>query len=1115
MTNPQFPGNPSLQEMYGPEYYDRNLGSQAYDQKYSVWRNHFRTLAETIVERYHPKRVLDVGCAKGFLVEHLRNCGVEAFGIDASEYAISRVSPAARPYCKVASGDGPISEKYDLITCIEVAEHVPAAVGTRMIHNICNAAQEVIFSSTPSDFNDDTHLNIKTASGWDRAFAEHQYYPDLHFDPLFITPHARHYKKLARPVRVAVFSNEPKSFAVVRLRLLNPIQHLEKQGRLQLIFVSKDDPLLPVEELLSCDVFVIQREFANHKLSALIMNAAQALRKPVVFETDDLLNHLPLSNPNYLSCAAIARDLRDTMSKADFVTVSTDRLGEELQKDGFIKKEQTHVLTNCIDTDLWGSAPPREAAHDKHPLVLGWMGTATHDEDLSIVKQAIAYILRKYEGRVVFKTYGYMPAELATVPGAILARGPEHNIQKHAADVRASGIDIAIAPLTDHVFNHAKSHLKWLEYAICGIPGIYSNVTPYSSYISHRYTGLVVENTTEAWAAAMEELIENALLRKTIARNAHEVVLAEHSLETQAWRWDHLYHSIVVSGRRPVPVAVGTGRNDSLQNDDGPPNPERAAAALFADQTNRLLSKGQLELAIRSFEQAVVLEPEFAERGFAFAARLAAQCRDSGALAVYKSILNASKNPVKVLLELAKYYQSFGDSLECEKLLSQIALDPRTRAADVWSYFSFLLAAGRADEAAEVMQTFLSREPSPEEAVLRTNELLTNGHIAFGRELLDGAVQLYPGDGELKSLQKELHQKLAGVAAPLPSKVKMRRTVTLMTGTSLAAPRTRTRAAGILSELQRQGKVTFHATNGEQNKSALRDARVVVVASSCAERPSLQKAIEEIQQSGAAIVTEFDRAPDVDAGEALELLIRSSFAAVVPHADFVAEVGARGAIDQERIFIIPDAVDGGPALRSAHSTRGSRGPLAVGCITNGFESNLVKQLLVEIAERFEKTSGAAILQIYGELPDCLQGRRAVRAVCGSYPTAREWQRIFVTDRCDIAIIPAGQGRGARRECEYQWLQFASLQIPSIVSSRAASPSVLVQGENAILTPDAPSAWIETIASLAQNHTQRDAVAYAAWTDVITKRTTQQMAPRWLELLNWIEAEAPVGIGTVS
>lgn len=48
------------------------------------------------------KHVLEVGCAKGFVVEDLRSLGVEAWGVDVSEYAISCAAPVIRPFLVVA-----------------------------------------------------------------------------------------------------------------------------------------------------------------------------------------------------------------------------------------------------------------------------------------------------------------------------------------------------------------------------------------------------------------------------------------------------------------------------------------------------------------------------------------------------------------------------------------------------------------------------------------------------------------------------------------------------------------------------------------------------------------------------------------------------------------------------------------------------------------------------------------------------------------------------------------------------------------------------------------------------------------------------------------------------
>lgn len=47
------------------------------------------------------KKVLDLGCAKGFVVEGLRNAGVDAYGLDVSEYAVNAADPTVRPYLTI------------------------------------------------------------------------------------------------------------------------------------------------------------------------------------------------------------------------------------------------------------------------------------------------------------------------------------------------------------------------------------------------------------------------------------------------------------------------------------------------------------------------------------------------------------------------------------------------------------------------------------------------------------------------------------------------------------------------------------------------------------------------------------------------------------------------------------------------------------------------------------------------------------------------------------------------------------------------------------------------------------------------------------------------------
>lgn len=92
---------------YDQRYYQTALGPVPYDRRYGHWLEFFGAIADRVVAEVGPKRTLDVGCAKGFLVEALRDRGIEAFGIDISEYAIGEVRSDIRPYCLVASAVDP------------------------------------------------------------------------------------------------------------------------------------------------------------------------------------------------------------------------------------------------------------------------------------------------------------------------------------------------------------------------------------------------------------------------------------------------------------------------------------------------------------------------------------------------------------------------------------------------------------------------------------------------------------------------------------------------------------------------------------------------------------------------------------------------------------------------------------------------------------------------------------------------------------------------------------------------------------------------------------------------------------------------------------------------
>lgn len=174
-----------LTDLYG-EFYYRTYAGLDYDRSEPHWTRFFGMLADHIVRDINPRTVLDAGCAKGFLVEALRDRGVEAYGVDASEYAISSVREDIRPYCRVGSVTDELDRDYDLITCFEVLEHLPLAESVDALANLCRHTGDLIFSSTPTNAGEATHINVHPPEWWAERFAQQGFYRDVDYDAGYV-----------------------------------------------------------------------------------------------------------------------------------------------------------------------------------------------------------------------------------------------------------------------------------------------------------------------------------------------------------------------------------------------------------------------------------------------------------------------------------------------------------------------------------------------------------------------------------------------------------------------------------------------------------------------------------------------------------------------------------------------------------------------------------------------------------------------------------------------------------------------------------------------------------------------------------------------------------------
>jgi len=120
------------------EYFDENYYERGAETGKSLY-SHYRWMPELTIPMCHhiakyteltpEQKLLDFGCAKGFTVKGLRLLGYKAFGVDVSEYAVSKADEDIRRWLGVIQPKdhlvcaGP--DSYDWILCKDILEHIP------------------------------------------------------------------------------------------------------------------------------------------------------------------------------------------------------------------------------------------------------------------------------------------------------------------------------------------------------------------------------------------------------------------------------------------------------------------------------------------------------------------------------------------------------------------------------------------------------------------------------------------------------------------------------------------------------------------------------------------------------------------------------------------------------------------------------------------------------------------------------------------------------------------------------------------------------------------------------------------------------------------------------
>lgn len=307
-----------------------------------------------------------------------------------------------------------------------------------------------------------------------------------------------------------------------------------------------------VEKVVKKADVVIFGHTDNPRMFAALQVCRDLYHCKIVIDADDLVSELPkdhVSNTMYHSGSGARRLAHAMYRHADAMTVSTKRLAKHVSA---INPRCYHVPNN-VALESWKTVRHREKeARHRDDIRIYWGGGGGHYGDLLLVRDALLKVARE-NPRVKLLFGNFIPdwaiRNLPCSQAFFIPYVEYHGYYKSLAWLCA---DIAIAPLEEVEHNLCKSDVKYLDYAMAGIPGVYQRCEPYESVVEG-HTGLKASGSDE-WYARIKSLVDDPELRAVIAGNAKHDVTTNRTVAGFA----HFYQAILLE-------VVGTKQRDAPQ----------------------------------------------------------------------------------------------------------------------------------------------------------------------------------------------------------------------------------------------------------------------------------------------------------------------------------------------------------------------------------------------------------------------------------------------------------------------------------------------------------------------------------------------------------------------
>jgi hypothetical protein len=204
----------------------------------------------------------------------------------------------------------------------------------------------------------------------------------------------------------------------------------------------------------------------------VIKNIKKFKKFKIFYDIDDWILDVPEHNQSFDYFKKHNKTIKQILETVDCIVCSTSTLSKQMSK-----YNKTTLIKNRLISDLWKTEFDLDELPEKPIILYGGSGYHFSKEGSDFSDDIVDYIIKtsdKYQWTFI----GALPLKLKDNKNIVFY--PWTTYLNYIYLLKKIKPTVGIALLQDNNFNKCKSNIKALEYTALGIPGVYSNIDPYS-----------------------------------------------------------------------------------------------------------------------------------------------------------------------------------------------------------------------------------------------------------------------------------------------------------------------------------------------------------------------------------------------------------------------------------------------------------------------------------------------------------------------------------------------------------------------------------------------------------------------------------------------------------